>query len=426
MSGIGKSLAFLAVTALLTVHYGFNVFEWINPITFKGDLRDSEAAVISRIVENRRSGRLSYAGMLGWYNAGNMRAWQTPAWPHEHYRFLATPPGGDAHYLHYPSQPGALGWIFGLADFGQSDERSFRLLGALFSALAVSALGFLAAAELGWLAGLLVLAGFFCNRYFVLMAANLYWAPWTLLLPLIAACHYARRACASRPVTGAIVFLYLACLFRFCCGFEFVSTIMLSLLVPVLYFMVQKRICTVRPLLACSAVALAAFISALLIWFGQLAFFYSSAEKAADTMMYTVSKRSQLVDPGEITVEAVYQESLKTPLAKVVQKYGDTYMYPPVKLRHMALLGALLLPACAVWIAARGFSERGRVFAGLLCASLLAWAAPLSWLLLARGHAALHVDMDAVLFMLPAIPVVLASSGVLLGSAVRAAGRFET
>ncbi|MEG2394969.1 MAG: hypothetical protein RSC36_08045, partial [Ruthenibacterium sp.] len=272
--------------------------------------------------------------------------------------------------------------------------------------------------ELGFVAAALCCAGTLFSPWALCSMGNLYWAMWLYLLPFLLCAWLCRRyESADRlprwvyPVVAGAVFL------RFLCGFEFTSSVLICTEIPVVYYLLKhwddtenraaQRKKWLLTGLWLGLWCLVAFAAAMLTLFVQSMLHWGSLARGLEEIFKTVSFRtgafrSTFNPPG------VYGESLAVPLAEILRRY-----FTQETVTGGLTMGALMLMD-TVWVALTAalfaVKKQTRLLlrsAKLFVVTLVAMLAPMSWFILARGHSSIHVGINYVLWLLPALPLLL-------------------
>ena len=264
--------------------------------------------------------------------------------------------------------------------------------------------------EWGKFPAVLVLSLLVVSYWLTLSVSNLYWVTWTMLLPMtITACWCSESLDAKS--TKYLVFLGVAFLFRFMCGFEFVSTVMLCSEVPVVYSYIrdfsipEKRRKYFRIAVAVGTIAILMFIFALGIWFVQL-YLCDGWHSALGKIFETIAKRTGVFE-DRAEIQEIFKESLEINRFQVVAMYLQSEkMWGIFGIKELVLVEVVLKVICCLKNRDSLCSVPQELFVLLFSA-----LAPISWFFLASGHAYIHTHIDHLLWLFPFVPICLAYIG---------------
>lgn len=390
---------------------------WILHLYTNPDARawqnDSEALVWGKII-NLETGNYSKTEAL--FLGGYQFAFEDMDLNAEYFTQGIEP---DATYWVYESQSGAQGILFYLLvqvfRFLSIDGYHIkRLLWILNTSAFVCCFILLCkwlAKEWGKASALLVFSLLVVSYWLTLSMSNLYWVTWTILLPtVITACWCQKADTSSKQVKWGVL-LSVAFLFRFMCGFEFVSTIMVSSEVPVVYYFFKhladkdKRRKYFRLAVIIGIIAVLMFITALAVWFVELVVCHDWTY-AVNTVLETIAKRTGAFENLTEVPEAMV-ESLEANRFQVVAMYlKSEKMWGIFGIQELILAEVLLKAACLIRKNATFLSAAQEIVV-LIVAAL----APISWFFLASGHSYIHTTIDPLLWLFPFVPICLAYIG---------------
>ena len=208
--------------------------------------------------------------------------------------------------------------------------------------------------------------------------------------------------------------LFMVTLFRFLCGFEFTSTVMISAEVPIFFYFIkdfenkERRKYWFRQMEKVGAVLLISFCAAMLVWlFMQIR--YMGMEKALLEIMQTIAKRTGVMKSVlDENMMNVLSESLDAPRMQVVQlmMFNQWPAMGKMCILHILVLTFLLQAAKSFLI-----KENKTNMIKFMAVYMLSLAAPISWFYLASGHTYIHYYIDVILWMMPVIPLSMAYMG---------------
>ncbi|MDB5305983.1 MAG: hypothetical protein JWO38_185 [Gemmataceae bacterium] len=355
---------------------------------------------------------------------------------------LAHDPGGPSgltqwdwragRELPYRSQYGLQGEVLAAVPGAAGGPAFARVAAGVFAGLtALSLAAFLASAgrRLGPLAGDVAAALTACVPILLPFAPSLYWVPFLLLGPFLAAWFLYPWACRSRgrfvALLGAIAGLVcVKCL----CGYEYVTTVILAPVAALGYHATaageRVRAWAVKSL-AVWAVGTVGFAAALGFHARQIS--AATGEDGLAVIRERAAQRTGAHDErGEVAhfllaPDPTFLPPRVRPWARCLANY---FWLPAVASpqtwgagRFVLSLGAVVLAAVA--LAAAALVARPRVpreVVALVPAGAIGFVGAMSWQVLAVNHMAVHAHLNLIVFCIPFLLFVFAG----VGSAVQA------
>lgn len=402
----------VAVTAVVVVVLAVVLTVWRhNGSTYLTGFWDngSQTLVFGRMLQMQQN-QTSPGGFMGVY---------TQDWSDEQnrYWYRDNTPVSPQDFQAYTHQTGLQGWAFGvlnkvLSVFEDRGEAREIILYSINSMLFYAATLLVCLAV--WRAwGPLSALAWLCAVVFAPWPQrgmkDLYWCLWTWLLPVLASLLLCRVTVRKGRTSGwCFGLVALAVLIRCMCGFEFVSTFLILCEIPLCCALMQS-LCVDRNLPAArrwlgrtagtGAAALGGMAAALGLWFWQEVQYFGTAAEAFASMTQAVTSRVSISDNAvrAVTIPEVlhlYFVENKEPLLQ----------FGPVTITLLPLLAAVLAEGilCAVLLARRGQPAK---LAPLATAWVLSLAAPVSWMVLSKAHAAIHTHLVPMLWHFALVPV---------------------
>jgi len=408
------ALVVILAACLLTLSFFGNVFDVADVGWFDTWQADSEAFVWGRIIRTREAGLWAESGFL-------QRAYEGDT-------FAAFVHGADIEEFQlYVSQIGLQGMGFGFLDrilplSGYAAASAFRLLNVLLFVGLILMLARWAVREFHWLAGVFIVAGCMFSPWLVVAARNLYWAPWTMLLPFIAILYLhwleQRRA---REIRQWIYFgaAFLTMFIRAGSGLEFFTAILISIELPTIFYGIRDKWDIRRYLRRSVWIGLgggAAVVAAIGVNLWQRIAYSGSFATSVRHLLHNAFYRTGLFDQG-IDIAAAKQDSLEAPLAQVIHMY--LHGGRPLVLNDRMGELLLILAICAVCLFASTkylprIAENRRTLAALAVMTGVGVLAPISWIVMARGHSYIHTHINHVLWHFPGVMLLFALCGVVV------------
>lgn len=326
-------------------------------------------------------------------------------------------PTEELDYNAYTHQSGLQGWMLGMLNRGlclwdQDGLARENALYAVNSTLFYAAELFVALAvlrELGVLPAVFWMAAVLLAPWLQRGMKDLYWSMWTWMLPLLAVLLliYCTQQRGKTP-RWCWLAVALACMVRCMCGFEFITTFLILCEIPLCYAAAKARFVNRDPaaarawfgrIVGAGASALGGVAAALGIWFWQECRYFGDVSAAWQSMGEAITNRISLTDDDVLDVTVL----------RVLRQYFIDCSEPllqlgSVEITVMPLLLAVLacLAVCGVLLCRRGAGAR-------LVPSALVWllslAAPASWMVLSKAHAAIHSHLVPMLWHFAFVPV---------------------
>lgn len=378
---------------------------------------DSEEWVVDKIIDARINGIGNYNGMM----------------------------------VEYQQQIGFAGMLFSAVDKLAAPHASFTdpipkdvmcgLNVVIFSVLFFILLYWLYREFGFWTAGIVYATLLFTN-WTGYSTRNIYWVTWTMILPMIVLLILMMWEERHSRMKNGWLFL-LSCLtifLRSACGYEFISCVMVALELPLIYYAIKQawgwRMYLKRAFIA-GAGAIIGFAGALFVNLVLMAGLRGWKD-AVDYMVFISARRT-----GYVTLNSFDSDVLKAfdvPLLDVFKMYwmGD-WDVPLFGNWHLSFLIPLFFVPAAVMLVLMLIQEKNRrkitglrfrmepderkTF-GLILVMIVSLLGPVSWLVLAKGHAVHHPHIDYVIFCLPFTMIGFASTAQIIKCWVEQAVKY--
>jgi hypothetical protein len=443
---IKSFLFFLAATAVLFLGFDGNAWRAADPDFFDKHQIAMESFIVGRILKSARDGVFSAGGLPGLAGPdAEPPDIENPNYQFQYQAYRDSLPFQS--YAVYKSQNGGQGMLFGAlnAVLPFSPQDTLALFHGLTSLLSAAALGLILAwfhREFGLAAGVTALIGAALAQWLTVFGRNLWWSIWAFYLPMAVVLIYLirRRDRSALPPArfGIVVFAAVLgkCFFN---GYEYVTTTLIMMVAPLVYFAFRDGIGWRRFLsgllasVAASILAILASMTALCI---QIASVTGNFTDGIDHIVYSLLRRSY-ANPQMFPAD--YAASLNADPVGVVITYLkgifldlNNYIAAPnawvatyvFQIRYLYLI-ILFVGASIALLAllraphAAGLRPRGRALVAALWFSLLA---PLSWLVIFKAHSYVHTFMNNLVWQMPFTLFGFAACGLTL-HALRAAAR---
>lgn len=393
-SFLSKDTIVLGIAVLLLVgSFMWNAFFLVPQEWFDDFQRDSEALVISRLVQSEARGVFDQAGMLSLYR-GDSKLSDSQIAIREYSQAY---PNEVPVYKPYTSQIGLQGIILSVLakvlPFSAAVKLElFWLVNVVLLAVVCISIVYWFYREWGITVAGVVFATFLFSPWLTVMARNLYWVWWGYYLPFIVGLMvlaYEERT--GKYYSGWIeCLLFITILLKCSNGYEFISTVLLSMMVPLVYYGVANqwswRLFLHRAIVWGSS-GIAAFFTCLAIHAWQLSSLYGTWWSGLLAIFQNAGRRTA----GNATLyDSSVRDSLLASNSEVVLKY----------LISFALVWIIALAIATFKLYKYKRFQNQRIFA-LFCATALSLVAPLSWFFLAKAHSYIHTHINYVLWYMP-------------------------
>ncbi|MFZ5822135.1 MAG: hypothetical protein ACOYYJ_19765 [Chloroflexota bacterium] len=427
-------LLFALAVPLLTLGFYRNQWHAAGKKWFYGWQKERDFWVVGRLVWSLQKGVFSDGALLG-IGDGN---WP-PSMDVISYQFeIYESKGGFDTFWTYTSAIGFQGVLYSF--FDQVTEfdpaynlKIFRGSTALLTAAVLAGLVVWFFLEIGILAALLALAFMMISEWLALFSGSIYWQLWTFYLPLVGVAYYLHQKGkdGTPKPPGLLVFgtVVLKGLFS---GFEFVSTALVAIFVPIVYYAVLYRwnlYSLFRTSFVVAASALAGVLVNLGILFVQIAAVKGGWGEAKNTILYALEKRTFYDLQPSVAELANQNVKITTVLWKYINggraiNFGDIFNLSTPLLSNfseMRYLHIFVIFLCMsllfVVLYNRAFSspEKHRVLA-LLAATWFSVLAPLSWLAIFKLHSNIHTQLNYIVWQIPFTLYGFALCGAILQS----------
>lgn len=366
----------------------------------------------------------------------------------------------DGEFIKYKSQFGLQLYLFKFlhSTAGFSAELMESTNSAILS-LIIAAFFVLVARQFGTVSAWCFCSALFLSPWVLVFARNLFWMMWTWFLPMLITFAYGEKCFASRRRKAQLATLiFFSVLLKFLCGYEYVTTIFLAALAPLIYYGVKQEVGIQKIIGQAFLVSLAVFFAFSAAVFIHASKLTSSGDYGVDAIMYSVKRNLHASDAQTIAAEVCehvtpearaadcrnsfvssrnantfaivgryfiirdllpwlgnftqrlsdhFREDLKVTIAN--QSVGEfatlvlTASEADRKMFWMTICNTIVFWSFLVILFIRIIL--GKKDLALLL--LTAFIAPISWFAIAKGHSNLHTHLNYVLWYVPFMPVAL-------------------
>jgi hypothetical protein len=391
-----REKVFVAIV-FLTFWMSFFANAWriVSPEWFRTQNRGAESLVVARLIVSRQYAVFYKGGLTGDIDGD---------WDDDHPELVE-----DTYtkYLEnaqatvfrpYLSQPG--GQAVFLATLDRSlpfapllKLRFYYALVSLLSAIAITMIVAWIYRVAGVWAGAAAFIGTLFSSWLIVFGKNLWWFLPAFYVPfLVLAYMLGKKHDGARDL---ILATCIAVLVKYAAnGYEYVTTVWLMMLVPVVYYGIADSWNQSRALRILSAVVAGttlATVVSVAVHSLQIRIATGSFQNAADHFVYALAKRTY-GDPSQFS--PMIAQSLRTPIFTVLKMYLGGYYFWHVKYWHLFSVFILAILAQAT----NPRNRQDRAFLISVCFSVLA---PLSWFVIFKGHSGAHTNQNFIVWQMP-------------------------
>jgi len=274
-------------------------------------------------------------------------------------------------------------------------------------AFAITMMGFIYAVkrEFGQITAIVLYFCLFLSPAIVYYASNLYWVVFTFFLPFTFAWLFYDKLRDNRIYIFYIVISILI-IMKSLCGFEFITNIILSASIPIIYYEVKNKTKftrIVKKIFFTVSCGIIGFFIALFITIHQGYIYYGSFSKAITPIINKALMRTI----GDQVADKLVKFSLQNDLI-TYKKYLDKPVFFNISNSCFLLFGTIILCFFSCFLLRQGkiksmHSEEIKKCSALIIATFISYIASFSWFFIAFGHARYHILQCLVLFYLPLI-----------------------
>ncbi len=404
-----KISLFIVSFIILFLGFQYNYFGVANQKFFDTFQNDSEALVVGRLVKTSNDGLFSAHAGLGKYSGGVQ---------HQTELYLNNEHADNFHS--YTSQFGLQGIFYGITDkvlntLKVKPKNKLEILHGVtsaFIALIFATVIMLFYFEVGFAPVVFLLFGIGASQWLTVMGRNLYWVFGIMYLPfLITFASYKYEEIYNKlNFKFFYTAIFLAVLVKSLNGYEYISTVMLAMVSPIVYFAVKNRwssILTVKRIFITGLFGLFGFFAALGIHITQLYTVTHSISKAWEMILARILVRTY-GNPDNFN--PVYAKSLLASVFEVYHRYTSITVIEFKNIFgwqhfHAVTFGDLLwvfvLVTALSFIKSKSIQNNQNKLMALVASTWFSFLAPLSWYTLAKGHSYIHTHINIVLVYLP-------------------------
>jgi len=373
----------------------------------------SEIYVMGRLVKSQQDGVFSAGGLLA---IGGVREFSVDSRviKNQYQRYLT--PRDFKQYWIYKSTPGFQGILFSLFDrytgfTPQSNLSIFRWSVSIFLAATLTAFCVWVAAEFGWLATGLVVLFVMASKWLTILGGNLYWCLGAFYLPWSVLTFMTQKRGQAHTWPLPSIFLWSYCLALakiLLTGFEFITAALVMFSTPFIFYGVWYRWpwkLWFQRLATFGAAMLAGILSGLLVLTVQVRAVLGSYEAARAYILFAWVRRTTGADEGWINPLDVVKTYLGGYAFDVAGRLrvGPGILAELLNGKYVFLIG-LIVVASALFFVRYWRQPKTQTYSIGLALIVTCWysmLAPLSWLIVFKEHAAIHLRLDYIVWQMP-------------------------
>ncbi|SDJ10959.1 hypothetical protein SAMN04515654_12815 [Halanaerobium congolense] len=420
----------IIIVIILTLSFYNNFWNIANNNWFNNHQRDSESLVVGRLYKSQIDGITSQNGLLGKFYSSQ---------DGEYKIYKNSLNAGD--YSTYVGQIGLQGIAFSILDNytnfnNEQNLKMFWLLNSFLLSLVLAFIMIWLYNEFGISSFIVVSLTTVFSQWITVFGRNLYWSIWIMFLPMLICIYllyyedkYGRY---NNVITSVLIFISI--FIKSSSGYEYISTILISLTIPYFYYFIKNKWANkifIKRFIVISLSSLSGFFMAMFVHILQLKSELGSYNKAIDSIIYRVLKRTS-GDPNK--VNEVYRASLESNVLNVINKYLENGK-AAINLTNLSffettlfifefkdLIFLFLVASVLVFASKKYFpsiDENRNKFKALTISVWISFLAPLSWFVLAKGHSYIHRHMNYLLWHIPFTILGFALVGYALGLVIK-------
>lgn len=424
-SGLARKI-FIWAMSIGLLFFGFfsNLWHVAEQQWFDTHQRDTESLIIGRMVKSRQDGIFSVGGLTGAGIADIQQKWITSNQIDNQYSAYLNKHSFDK-FSPYMSQTGGQGIIFSLLDrriplSPQIKLWSFYVLTALLSAIALTTIvGWFYEEFGGWVA-ICVIGSAVLSQWLTVFGKNLWWSLWAFYLPMIVVlCLLKRhRVPSDRQFIRFGILIFISVLVKcFINGFEYITTILIMMVTPCIYYAVLDKWSRHQylkwTLAAVGGSSVAIFFSLIMLCF-QIGAAKDGFMDGVAHVIYSFGKRTHgeaggfpevyaaSLDAGTIGVVVTYLNGIFFDLNNYLSQSNPFVSNFLLKIRYVYLIVLFIGMAALLFLRSRKMmAERRQHSIALIWTTWFSILAPLSWYVIFKAHSYIHTHMSFLLWQMP-------------------------
>ncbi len=432
LNKIGKSRILIVIIictiSIPLLFFGFYLNFWHVAVMdwFNTHQIDMESSIIGRMVKSRQDGILSSGGLIGWGSLDStpVNEDEDQSYINQYLAYMNDLRFGV--FTTYDSQIGGQGMLFSILDKSislppQEKLAFFHAFTSMLLAIVLTLIILWFYLEFGLTVSIFVLASAFFSHWLVVFGRNLFWSIWAFYLPLVVIMFYLRsnsfQNFKKTFTFGIIIFsaVFIKCLFN---GYEYITTTLVMMLVPIIYYSILKRM-NFQGLLnglftAVFSSCLAILLSFVILCF-QIASVTGNFQAGVNHIIYSFEKRTY-ANPQDFPPDLT--PSLEASPSIILNTYiwGNTFsdvnnfIYTSnefissnlFKIRYgYLIIGFWIMSGMLNILGKRFYRDEERKLSALVLTTWFSILAPLSWFIIFKAHSYRHIHMNYIVWQMP-------------------------
>ena len=410
-------LYLISIISMTIAFYG-NIFRTCEMNKFEDFKIYSESLVIGRLNEKSTKffipmSRYEPSSPTKNYN----RFIETVKLTYTHYFLDSLHTKNNLKKVYYESSLGFQAFILSIIDtnldrinfFSNKEIRLniYRLLFSILFALCLIAFIYFSIKQFSILNGYLLLIFICCSQWLIFFSNNLYWAFFLAFLPISITIFFFQKFkfnCKRKYFNLYYFSIYLIIFIKCMCGFEYISTIGVSISCIVLYYALIEKISLKRHLIhhfKIFIVFIFGFFSASATYLSSIYLRLGSLSEIIEKVKFILLKTTTIINNSESTLSNLQ-------LSNIIKVYfeGHPFRYGIktisfIQFQHIIFLTSIVGLIIILFI--KKTNTKNLRLHSLAITFFYSILAPLSWFILAKGHSNSHYHLNQVLWYLPTL-----------------------
>jgi hypothetical protein len=416
-------ILFLSIVIILTLGFINNSWGTVGKKWFIDWRMVKDAPFIGRLVQSKQGGILSYAGLLGWGDRSKFdNDWELVL--HQYDVYLASGSFNLDSFDTYNSAIGAQGVVFSIFDsllphLPEKRLYYYQSVTALMTAVTLGLIVVWVYLEFGLVAAVFSAGFMILSEWVTLFGGSIYWSLWAMYLPFVAVAYFARKGqfvLDGRLLLIVYITVFVKCMFN---GFEYITTVLLMIFVPLVYYMLVSRVQFKKTITAFVSVFLAEFfavISSLVVLMIQNTIVLGGVSNAVNYILFSLRKRS-IGNPENFSGDPALVESLRANTFKVLEQYVfgravklnlsfisdriPDWHFKELEVNYPYVFIFFLIATILYLVLQLTCSAENKKLSSFLIVTWLSVLAPLSWFILFKAHSYLHLHLNFIVWQMP-------------------------
>jgi hypothetical protein len=295
---------------------------------------------------------------------------------------------------------------------------AIQLFLAFITSVVATVLAYVVYKHFGALASFFFFAMTVASSYIILIAGDIYWIAFLLFLPFVLSWVLWPKCTTRSRKVAFIGVIFLAIFIKSLAGYEFVTSVILSAIVPIVYFDMLKEQTTralVQHCISLIIAGIAGFFAALVVHLYSLYAYLGNWTQALQVVTQKaqgstyIDQREAVEDTFHFFGFAVHpggtiaNELLYAAANRVVYEVQRGYIaLPIVHLGVPLVLIEVIVAVICIWEIRAYHKRRGdRTLYSLCIATIVGWIASNSWAFLAVSHMRTNTMFGTLTFYIP-------------------------